>query len=615
MSHTSAKFAASRRLIDAGFRTSYTSKPAGSGSFSPNGTAEQQMSDTEERLAAVLDELLSTSTRESFADRLEAAVAAHPDLEDELRRLAATALIADDLAESSSGARDAVMHAAAAARTLHSDSAHDHSSNEENGRTGIGTRIGDYELVEQVGRGGMGVVYRARQTSLGRDVALKMIPNAEFAASDDLARLRLEALAAGQLSHPNVVPVYDVGEHDGHPWFCMKFIEGQTLNRRLLDGPMDAHEAVRLLLPIIDAIQVAHSEGVLHRDLKPSNILIASDGTPFVTDFGLAKRTQQTSASAVRNPVDRDASITKTGAILGTPAWMSPEQAAGQTATIGEASDIYSLGAILYAMLTGRPPFQAATPFETLLMVIEQEAPAIRVVNSAIDSDVAMIVTKCLQKPQDLRYSTAGDLAKDLRAWLNNDPISARSSTLANVLTRLLRESHHASVLQNWGLLWIWHSLVLLLLCLTTNAIQLAGITSRWPYLGLWIVGLGFWAVIFWNLRRRSGPVTAVERQIAHIWGGSMVASSLLFAVESIMDRPVLEFSPVLAAIAGMVFLLKAGTLSGIFYIPAIVLFATAPLMAAIQQSDLPNFSVSIFGIVSAATFFLPGLKYYRQTS
>jgi serine/threonine protein kinase len=572
------------------------------------------MTDPDERLASVLDELLDSSNEAAFAERLEAAVVAHPDLADELRQLAATAMIADDLAESSSVAPKSVIDAADT-QTVPQGRQSGQTSGEESGRTGIGTLIGDYELIEQVGRGGMGVVYRARQKSLGRDVALKMIPNAEFAASDDLARLRLEALAAGQLSHPNVVPVYDVGEHDGHPWFCMKFIDGQTLNSQLLSGPMDAQEAVRLLLPVIDAIQAAHREGVLHRDLKPSNILIAADGTPFVTDFGLAKRTQTASPSADRDHGGRDASITKTGAILGTPAWMSPEQAAGQTALIGRASDVYSLGAILYAMLTGRPPFQAATPFETLLMVIEQEAPAIRVVNSVIDSDLAMIVTKCLQKPQDLRYSTAGDFAQDLRAWLDNEPISARSSTLANVLTRLLRETHHASVLQNWGVLWMWHSLVLLLLCLTTNAIQLAGIESRWPYLGLWIVGLGFWAAIFWNLRRRAGPVTAVERQIAHIWGGSMVASSLLFAVESIMDRPVLEFSPVLAAIAGMVFLLKAGTLSGIFYVPAIVLFATAPLMAAIQQSDLPNFSISLFGVVSAATFFLPGLKYYRQTS
>ena len=159
----------------------------------------------------------------------------------------------------------------------------------------------------------------------------------------------------------------------------------------------------------------------------------------------------------------------------------------------------------------------------------------------------------------------------------------------------------------------MWHSLVLLVLCITTNVIQLMGVESRWPYLGLWILGLGLWALIFWNLRRRSGPVTAVERQIAHVWGGSMAMSSLLFGLEFIMNRPVLEFSPVLGAIAGMVFLVKAGTLSGIFYIPALVLFATSPLMAMVQQSSLPNLSLTLFGMVSGLSFFLPGLKYYRE--
>jgi len=264
-------------------------------------------------------------------------------------------------------------------------------------------------------------------------------------------------------------------------------------------------------------------------------------------------------------------------------------------------------------MLTGRPPFQAASPFETMLMVMEQIPPGVRVINPAVDADLEMIVLKCLQKPQDLRYRSADALAADLQAWLSNEPVSARSSSFTSILMRLFQDSHHASVLQNWGLLWMWHSLVLLILCLTTNVLQLSGVRSRWPYLGLWVLGLGQWALIFWNLRRRSGPVTAVERQIAHVWGGSMLASSLLFAVESIMDRPVLEFSPILGAIAGIVFLVKAGTLSGTFYLPAAMLFATAPLMAAVQQSDLPNFSISLFGIVSAATFFFPGLKYYRQ--
>ncbi len=180
-------------------------------------------------------------------------------------------------------------------------------------------------------------------------------------------------------------------------------------------------------------------------------------------------------------------------------------------------------------------------------------------------------------------------------------------------MTRLFRESHHVTILENWGLLWMWHSLVLLLLCLTTNGFQFSGVDSRWPYVGLWVVGLGLWAAIFWNLRHRAGPIMAIERQIAHVWAGSMVASAMLFAVESIMDRPVLEFSPVLGTIAGIVFLVKGGMLSGSFYIQAVALFTTSLLMAAIQRSGLPNFSISLFGVVSALTFFIPGLKYYRQ--
>jgi serine/threonine-protein kinase len=457
-------------------------------------------------------------------------------------------------------------------------------------------------------------VYRAVQVSLQRTVALKMIPNAAFAASQDLARLRAEALSAARLSHPNIVPVYEVGEHNGQPWFSMQFIEGQTLSQRLMNGPMSPRDAVALLTPIVDAIGAAHRAGVLHRDLKPSNIIIAADGTPFVTDFGLAKRVNVDEHSLSVNGINSEFnSLTQSGAILGTPAWMSPEQAAGQTDSIDIATDIYSLGAVLFAMLTGRPPFQAASPLDTVLMVLEQDPPNIRMLNRAVDSDLEMVVMKCLQKPQDLRYASATALAADMRAWLNNEPVSARSSTIAQVMTRLFRESHHAAILQNWGLLWMWHSLVVLLLCLITNLMQFRGISERWPFVSLWVVGLGLWASIFWNLRHRAGPITAVERQIAHVWGGSMIASSMLFWVESIMHRPVLEFSPVLGAIAGMVFLVKAGILSGSFYIQSIMMFATSLVMAAVESSDLPDFSVSLFGVVSALTFFVPGLKYYRQ--
>jgi serine/threonine-protein kinase len=391
----------------------------------------------------------------------------------------------------------------------------------------------------------------------------------------------------------------------------MQFVDGVTLSQRLANGPLSPRDAVTLLIPVVEAIGAAHRAGVLHRDLKPANILIARDGTPFVTDFGLAKRvTPAGNATSVSGDLQ---SLTQSGAILGTPAWMSPEQASGQTDSIDVAADIYSLGAVLFAMLTGRPPFQAASPLDTVLMVLEQDPPSIRMLNRAVDADLEMIVMKCLQKPPDLRYESTTALAADLRAWLNSEPITARSSTVLRIMTRLFRESHHAAILQNWGLLWMWHSAVVLLLCLITNAMQLNGVTQRWPFVGLWVVGLGLWAAIFWNLRHRAGPITAVERQIAHIWGGSMIASSMLFGVETIMHRPVLEFSPCLGAIAGMVFLAKAGILSGRFYIEAGLMFATSLVMAAIEAADIPDFSVSLFGVMSAVTFFLPGLKYYRQ--
>jgi serine/threonine-protein kinase len=440
-----------------------------------------------------------------------------------------------------------------------------------------------------------------------------MIPNAAFAASQDLARLRAEALAAARLNHPNIVPVYEVGEHDGQPWFSMQFVEGTTLSMRLANGPMTAEDAVRLLLPVVRAIDSAHQAGVLHRDLKPSNILISKAGEPFVTDFGLAKRVPAADDSLVIAGGSDEANLTQSGAILGTPSWMSPEQAAGQTDAIDVTSDVYSLGAILFAMLTGRPPFQAASPFDTLLMVMEQDPPAIRVLNSKVDIDLEMVVLKCLQKPRDLRYSSAHELAEDLTAWLNREPVSARRSTIMNVMSRLFRESHHVTVLRNWGLLWMLHSMVLLMLCLLTNACQFAGITSRLPYIGLWVIGLSLWAAVFWNLRSRSGPITSIERQIAHVWGGSMVASSMLFAVESVMNQPVLKFSPVLGCIAGIVFLAKAGMLSGRFYIHSVALFGTSIVMAAMQRQGTPNFSITLFGVVSGLAFFLPGLKYYRQ--
>ena len=237
--------------------------------------------DRDERLAVVFDQLMQDSKGGSAQKRLNEAVRQHPDLASDLRELFATAQIADDIA---------MLQSSDLNHLTGGGSTRPRMSGSIASGSAIGATIGEYELREEIGRGGMGVVYRAFQASLQRTVALKMIPNAAFAAAQDLARLRAEALAAARLSHPNIVPVYEVGEHNGQPWFSMQFIQGTTLSQRLMNGPMKPREAVALLVPIVEAIGAAHRAGVLHRDLKPSNILIAADGTPFVTDFGLAKR-------------------------------------------------------------------------------------------------------------------------------------------------------------------------------------------------------------------------------------------------------------------------------------------------------------------------------------
>lgn len=554
------------------------------------------MSDHDELLVELLDQMVAR-TRGGSAGSLEELISTHPHLEHELRELWATVQITEDFASFDGlfDQVDATVLGPSQGSSMEAFEPRDY---------------GDYELLEELGRGGMGVVYKAWQKDLDRIVALKMILRGDLASPADLARFRAEAEAAAQLHHPHIVPVYEVGEIDGRPFFSMKLIEGTTLSRKLADGPLPSRTAAEMLAPICRAIADAHRRGVLHRDLKPSNILIDNEGLTYVTDFGLAKRVKT-------DPLDTHSaglqSLTQSGAILGTPSYMAPEQAAGNRGEVSTSSDIYSLGAILYVMLTGRPPFQAESAVDTVLMVLEQDVVPPRMLNPRVDPDLEMIALKCLQKPQDLRYATADALADDLEAYLANEPISARSTHLSQIITRAFRETHHAAVLENWGLLWMWHSLVVFLLCLITNIMQWQHVNSRWPYAALWTVGVGTWAMIFWELRRRSGPITFVERQIAHFWAGSSFSSMLLFGVEAILGLPVLTLSPVLPLIAGNVFLAKAGILSGKFYVQAGALYATAFVMAVISQLPIPDFGLVLMGTVMAISFFAPGLKYYRQ--
>ncbi len=458
--------------------------------------------------------------------------------------------------------------------------------------------LGDYELQEEIGRGGMGVVYRARQKSLNRTVAIKMIQENRPSSPENRQRFMAEAEATARLEHPGIVSLYEINEYSGHPYFSMQFVHGITLADRLRHGPLNQREAARIMADVCRAIAFAHEHGVLHRDLKPSNILLDRHQRPHVTDFGLAKF------------ADSADSLTRTGAVIGTPSYMSPEQASGRSSLVGPVSDIYSLGSVLYHLLTGRPPFVAESPMELVLKILEDEPPPPRLLEPRIDRDLEMIVTRSIQKPPDLRYSTAAEMADDLECFLRDEPVIARSGKLSQVVARWFRDTHHAVVLENWGLLWMWHSLVLLIACLLTELLQWAGVDNRLWYAALWVVGLGAWAAVFWALRRRMGPVTFVERQIAHLWGAGLIAIALLTPLEWLLALKPLTLSPILGVVSGIIFFVKAGILAGSFYIQAACLFATSILMAI-----FPAWAHLIFGVVAAACFFIPGLKYFRQRS
>jgi WD40 repeat protein/tRNA A-37 threonylcarbamoyl transferase component Bud32 len=274
--------------------------------------------------------------------------------------------------------------------------------------------FGDYELLEEIARGGMGVVFKARQITLNRIVAVKMILSGQLASPRDVERFHTEAEAAAKLDHPGIVPIYEIGQHHGQHYFSMGFVEGRSLAARVAQGPLPAREAAEIVRAVTQAVQFAHDRGVIHRDLKPGNILLDRQGKPRVTDFGVAKLPES------------DSELTGTGQVLGTPGYMPPEQAAGKISAVGRSSDVYSLGAILYCLLTGRPPFQAATPVETLLQVQQQEPVPPRRLNPAIPFDLDTIALKCLEREPSHRYPTAAELGVDLRRFLTGEPIAAR---------------------------------------------------------------------------------------------------------------------------------------------------------------------------------------------
>jgi serine/threonine protein kinase len=468
--------------------------------------------------------------------------------------------------------------------------------------------LAEYQILERIGGGGMGVVYRARQKKLNRLVAVKVIRGDRSATADEILRFRREAEKLAGLRHPNVVQVFDAGEDRGCPFFAMELIEGGSLARKLADGwlptPKQAAELVRVLAA---AIQYAHDAGIVHRDLKPGNILLEpTDRTirrpedqdienretislsPQITDFGLAKK------------LDDGESLTHTGVVVGTAKYMSPEQAMGDSKNVGPAADIYSLGAILYELLTGRPPFLGTSLVDTLEQVRHHEPWPVRQLRPDIARDLEKICLKCLCKKPTDRYPSAAELADDLQGYLLNRPIRARSMTLLERLGRTVSQTR---------LLADFHAY--------SNAYVIAGVFFFAAYAAvfllaryegpewlIWPAIFAPYAILFRIFRRHRYPWNGFaglvpDRQIWSIWIGHLLAVVSLLLAFRLSGRNIYETIaagiPVQAALTGMALFIMGCDYWGRYYLFGLVWFA-----AAIQMVFAPTWAPLEYAILAA---------------
>jgi eukaryotic-like serine/threonine-protein kinase len=469
-------------------------------------------------------------------------------------------------------------------------------------------QFGDYELISEVARGGMGVVYRARQVNLGRIVALKMILAGRLADKEDVDRFRREAEAAARLQHPNIVAIFEIGEVDGQHFFTMEFIEGSNLARKVAGGPIPSRMAAGYVRKIARAVHHAHKQGIVHRDLKPSNVLLDTDDEPHVTDFGLAKR------------MSGDPGQTRTGTVLGTPSYMAPEQAQGRR-DIGPAADIYSLGAIVYELVTGRPPFAAETPLDTAIQVIHNEPVPPRLLNACVDHDLETICLKCLQKDPQLRYTSADAVAEDLQRYLDGETISARSFNVLDRLARTLERGQHDADFSTWSSMLLWMALVIGVEHIVVFVL-IQGEQSRWVVTAARALQIALLGILFWaNRRNRLLPATSSERELWTVWIGYfftylcvLVVTRMLFAFEVLAAGQYLPPNwqeclpyPFLSLIAGLAFFVMGSNYWGRCY----MIGAAFWLLAALMPMHLTLAPLG-FGLLWFAALMMLGLRLRR---
>jgi hypothetical protein len=448
----------------------------------------------------------------------------------------------------------------------------------------------------------MGVVYKARQVSLNRIVAVKVILRGNLASSEDIERFTLEAKAVAKLAHPQIVVIHDVGRCDDQYFYSMEFVEGRSLAEMIRSGPVAPRKAAEYVEQIARAIHFAHQNGVVHRDVKPSNVLVDDSGRARVTDFGLAKH------------VDRGDDLTLTGQIVGTPAYMAPEQITNRRGEIGPACDIYGIGALLYELLTGRPPFVARDHFSTLLQVLECEPQSPRQLNPNVPRELEIICLKCLEKEPQHRYASAAELADDLARFLAGDSISVASPKLVDRLVRTIERSQYDREFHTWSRMLMhlaWISLGTHVFVYLNRALELphplAGLTA------IRLVEVAGMGAVLWGMRREWFPPRgAPARQLLSLWLGYVAGSLTLILVAYLLTPTGATFNdfaayPPMAVLASLLFMMLGSSYWGYCYLIGSVFLVLAILMTFwLEAAPL------LFGAAWAASLSILSLRLGR---